>query len=122
VSYLAGERWSDRPKCSSPVIGAFCRSLWDRTPRSWPGLLARMDRIAGSAASRDVERARGYLAADWAVRRFAPRWLRRAGLDDDAATLEALAPVIDAKTAKAAHAAGRDIRKRVWKRRLEALG
>ncbi len=63
-----------------------------------------MDRIAGSADP-SKDKARGYLAHDWLVRRFAPRWLRRAGLEDDAAMLEACAPVVDEKTAKAARLA-----------------
>ena len=25
VAWIAGERWSDHPKCASPVIGAFMR-------------------------------------------------------------------------------------------------
>lgn len=29
VAYLAGEPWSDRPECASPVIGAFLRSWND---------------------------------------------------------------------------------------------
>ncbi len=121
VSYMAGEKWSDHPKCTSPVIGAFARTFWDRTPKTWQGLLDRAERIAGSATTREVDRARGYLAADRAVRRFAPRWLRRAGLEEDAVALEALAPVTDEASAKTAYNAGAEIRQRAYDRRDAAL-
>ncbi len=120
VAYWANEPWSDHPACASPVVGAFCRSLWDRQPKSWPGLLERVERIAGSASTSEVEKARGYLAHDWLVRRFAPRWLRRAGLEEDAAKLEALPPVTDTATAKAARKAAEGARDRAYAKRQEA--
>lgn len=121
IAMLAGEKWSDRPACASPVIAVFARVFWDRTPKTWQGLLDRADRIAGSATTKEIDRARGYLAADWAVRRFAPRWLRRAGLEEDAVRLESLAPVTDATSARAAYDAGGDIRQHAWKRYEESL-
>jgi len=42
ASYLAGERWSDHPACTSPVLAALARSVNDRTSdqgRSRLGLL-----------------------------------------------------------------------------------
>jgi len=89
VSWLADERWSDAPECASPVIGAFCRSFWDSSPDNWPGLLERIDRIAGSAKP-EADEARAWMATDWLVRVFTPTWLRKAGLTEDAAALEAL--------------------------------
>src|SRR6266571_4450046 len=68
VSWLRGEPWSASPDCADDTIAAFCRAFWDRSPRAWPGLLERIERIAGSTSTVKVRHARGYLAADWAVR------------------------------------------------------
>ncbi len=121
VSWLHDGTLNDQPSCSSRVVTAFCRTFWDRSPRTWAGLLERKERIAGSATTPDVDRARGYRAADWAVRRFAPRWLRWLELEDDAKALEALAPVTDEASAIAARKAAAGIREKVDKRYYVAL-
>lgn len=115
AAYMAGEPWSDAPKCASPVIGAFCRSFWDASKDNWPGLVERMDRIAGSA-NPAADDARAWLATDWLVRTVTPVWLRKAGLDAEADALVALPaltstalareaqPIIDGARAKASAA------------------
>ena len=101
VSWMAGETWSDAPSCSSPVIGAFCRSFWDASSENWPGLIERLDRIATSA-NPGADDARAWLAADWLVRTFTPVWLRKVGLDAEADALIALPALTSAALAREA--------------------
>src|SRR4051794_7375102 len=87
VAYFAGEPHSDHPACASPVITSFAMRLndrWDDEARQ--RLKPFIPRIVGT---RDpaLEETRRYLLVDWSVRTFAPRWLRRAGLDGHAAKL-----------------------------------
>ena len=112
AAYMANEPWSDAPKCASPVIGAFCRSFWDSSEDNWPGLIERLDRIAGSA-NPAADDARAWLATDWLVRVFTPMWLRKAALDAEADAITAMPaltstalareaqPIIEAARAKA---------------------
>ncbi len=129
AAYMAGEPWSDHPECVSPVIAAFLRSWNDTLPDSDRGQLVRYlanvndGGVLGTApASPELENRRSWLAVDWSVRVHTPAWLRLAGLDDQAATLEnlpeilnptpaaAIRPALDAvrKDARAAWAAARD--------------
>ena len=101
AAYMAGEPWSDSPKCASPVIGAFARSFWDASPDNWPGLVERLDAITASA-NPAADDARAWLAFDWLVRTFTPVWLRKAGLDTEAAALVALPALTSAALAKSA--------------------
>jgi hypothetical protein len=121
VAYVAGEPHSDHPKCVCPVLGAFGRRWNDGLPddETRTRLLAPfIPRLIGTRSTPDVQDARAFLAADWAVRIFTPAWLRLAGLDEDAAHLEQLdalesvelcheaMPVISAARKKANAAAG----------------
>jgi len=101
AAYMAGEPWSDSPKCASPVIGAFARSFWDASPDNWAGLVERLEPITASA-NREADDARAWLATDWLVRTFTPVWLRKAGLDEEAAALIALPPLTSSALAKSA--------------------
>jgi len=96
VAWLAGEPWSDRPECCCPVLAAFGRSWNDALPASQrTALLAPFaERLVGTRSTPEVQDARAFMAADWAVRVFTPVWLRAAGLVGSAETLEAL-PVLD---------------------------
>ena len=91
ASYLAGETWSDHPRCVSPVIGAFLRR-WnddlDDTVRQ--RLLAYAPRILGTATSESDETRRSWLSVDWLVREYAPAWLDLAGFGKHATTMRAL--------------------------------
>ena len=105
VAYVAGEKWSDHPECVSPVIGAFLRNWNDNLPTD-----ADRDRllkplipvIINTRSTRSVEEQRSYLALDWMIRTFLPKWLRLAKINDHADKVEALSPIIDMETAKAA--------------------
>ena len=92
VAFVAGEPWSDHPTCTSPVIGAFMRSLNDGLPDAERTalLLPLIPRLVGTRASADVESRRATMAADWLVREHTPAWLRLAGLTSQADALSAL--------------------------------
>ena len=103
VAFVAGDPWSDHPQCASSVIAAFLRSLNDSLPDTDRQLLKPLiPRLVATAASPSVERQRAYLCADWACRVIAPLGLRVRGLDQQATTLEALAPITNGRTARAA--------------------
>ena len=88
VSFLAGEKWSDWPVCSSPVVARFCQVINDRMDQEFRDKLqAYVPRLIGTASpEHDVARAE-YLA--WsAVRVFDPTELRAVGLNDWADLLE----------------------------------
>jgi hypothetical protein len=78
VSYVAGEPWSDQPKCACPVISAFLRTWNDSLPSD-----AERDRLLkpliphliDSKSTQGVEERRSYLALDWLVRVFTPKFL-----------------------------------------------
>jgi hypothetical protein len=106
TSWVAGEEWTDRPACACPVLTAFALRINDRMPdRPRQRLLPYVPRLAGSRSDPDRELRRGFLAADRAVRVFAPLALDAAGLGGEAAALRGLAEVSDAATARSAYAA-----------------
>ena len=118
VSYVAGEPWSDRPQCASPVIAAFCRSWNDATDdEGREALKAYIPRLVGSAASKEVEDRRGWMATDWLVHTYVPLWLRVAGLEDQAVRCEQL-PTIDSEGAwRAQRDDVWDVREKAWAHR-----
>ena len=93
VSAFAGEPWSNRPSCTSPVIAAYARSLNDWLPDdARQRLKVYIPRLVGTAAP-DLELRRAFACADAAVRVFAPLAFAAGGLVEEAAKLGALAPV-----------------------------
>jgi hypothetical protein len=93
ASYIAGEPWSDHPKCVSPVIAAFLRSWNDSLPTDERNALITPDVIAitiGTRGSAKLEERRSLMAADWLVRTHTVAWLRLAKLDKQADALEGL--------------------------------
>ena len=102
VSALAGEPWSNRPSCTSPVIAAYARSLNDWLPDdARQRLKVYIPRLVGTAAP-DLELRRAFACADAAVRVFAPLAFAAAGLVEEAAKLGALAPVDRESAARSA--------------------
>jgi hypothetical protein len=96
VAWFAGKEHTDRPPCVSPVLGAFGRALNDRMPKADRQQLKRfIPVLPGTAGSREVDRARAWLALDWLVRVAAVAWLDAAGLADDATALQELGPVLN---------------------------
>ena len=67
ASVIAKERFSDRPRCVCPVIGAFLRGWNDRAPHAERQRLGPYAaRIVGSRRSRQVTRERREICLDWA--------------------------------------------------------
>jgi hypothetical protein len=67
ASVLAKERFSDRPRCVCPVIGAFLRGWNDRaTHAERQRLTPYAARIVGSRSGRAVTRSRRDLCLEWA--------------------------------------------------------
>ncbi len=67
ASLIADEKFSDRPRCVCPVIGAFLRGWNDRAPhveRQRLGPYA--PRIVGSRSNRQVTRQRRDICLEWA--------------------------------------------------------
>jgi hypothetical protein len=92
VAYVAGEEWSDHPKCASPVISAFMRSWNDALPEADRNRLLKpyVLRLVGTAATAEVEEVRAWMCLDWLVRVHTPAWLRLAGLSEQADRLAGL--------------------------------
>ena len=106
VAYVAGEPWTDRPRCASKVLTDFCvtwNDAMDDTDRQI--LKPFIPRLVDTKASPAIERRRSYMALDWHCRVSAPTWLRLAGLTAEAEAIEATEPIVDARSARAAQAA-----------------
>ena len=111
VAYINGEEHSDKPACACPVITAFAIRTNDwmiDSERSQ--LLPFVLRIAGSKATKEIERQRGYIAADYAVRVFAPIALRARSLEDLAKRMEECQPITDKDSSLAARNMARQVR------------
>jgi hypothetical protein len=123
VAYVAGEPWSDHPECACPVLTSFMVPWNDQLgDADRQRLKPYIPRLVGTRSTSEVEQRRSWMACDWLVRTFTPAWLRLAGLNEDAAALEALpeltaSELVDAalptikkaqKSAAAAGAAARD--------------
>jgi hypothetical protein len=79
VSWLAGEKFSDRPSCTSPVLSSFLVRLNDGLPEDLrQELKPYLPRVIGTAGDGQDE-ARGWLAADFTIRTVLPTWLELAG-------------------------------------------
>jgi len=108
TSWLADEPWSDQPRCVSPVLAAFGRNLNDHLfADHLADLKPFAPRLIGTAGHRDIDQQAAYLLADWALRDITPHALDVIGLTDHAATLRALAPVVDRESARTAKEAYR---------------
>lgn len=105
IAHVAGERHSDTPASACPVIGSFLRVVgdWMRGAAARTALLLPyVTRVVGTRSTREVERRRAYLLADWACRTILPLALEAAHLDDHASAMRGLDPVVDPVTAHAA--------------------
>jgi hypothetical protein len=110
VAWLAGQPHTDSPPCACPVVAKATMRLNDRigdTALRTELLRPLLPRIVGSRASREVMVRRGYVAADMAVRVFAPLALEARGRLDLAKALRECAPIVDRGTARAGERAAR---------------
>jgi hypothetical protein len=99
-----GDGKTDTPPCASPVIGRYCTRLNDSALFAMHRDLLKpyAPKIVGTRASDKIEVQRGLIAADNACRVFAPIAFRAYKHEDWATECEALAPITDRATAKAA--------------------
>jgi hypothetical protein len=78
-SVIAGEGFTDRPRCVCDVIGAFLRSWNDRSSHAERQLLRPYaKRIVGSRARRSVTRRRRDVCLTWAGADLTGNWASRA--------------------------------------------
>jgi hypothetical protein len=78
VAFVAGDPWSDHPECACPVISAFMRAWNDGLPNDADRnrlLRPFIPKLVGSKGSKKVRDRRAWLAVDWTVRVFTPKWL-----------------------------------------------
>lgn len=96
VAWLAGERHSDSPDCTSPVITALVRSFNDVIPsdaaRSYY-LRSSIPRLINTRASRQVEKRRAATVIDFLVRGLLPMLLHKQGRHAEASELAGLKPI-----------------------------
>jgi len=104
VAYVAGEPWSDRPKCASKVIAAFCRSWNDSMDDATrQRLKPYVPKLIGTADGEATEQRLAWMVTDWLARVQAPAWFDLSEkLKPYAAKLRAL-PELTSKTAAKAH-------------------
>jgi hypothetical protein len=99
VACLAGEDWSDTPKCVSPTIGAFMRNLNDNVDDETRQKLKRFIPLVMNTNTGEADDLRrSWMAMDWLVRVHVPAWLDLAKLDSYAAAIRGGAEIIDGVT------------------------
>jgi hypothetical protein len=103
VAYVAGEPFSDRPECASPVITSFLVS-WNDAMNDVDRQMLKpyIVRLVGTRTGKRHEERRAWMLTDWLARECAPAWLRLAGLAGQAELLESLAPLTSAASARKA--------------------
>jgi hypothetical protein len=108
VSYIAGEPWSDAPQCACPVITTFMVSWNDSLPSNEERdrlLKPLIPLIVGTRSTKAVEEKRSYMALDWLIRVYTPKWLDMVpALHHDAKALRELDAIVDIAGATAAGA------------------
>jgi hypothetical protein len=91
VAYIAGEKWTDAPKCASPAIAGFLR-VWNDGMSDDDRQLLRplIPLLVNSRGSDEAEKKRYMIAFDWQIRVQVPEFLDAAGLSDHASKLRTL--------------------------------
>ena len=85
VSYLAGEAFSDSPKCSCPVIGSFLRTWNDGLNNKDRQMLKEfVPLLVNSKSTVAVERKRHQMIGNWFYKVWTPSFLDLAGLNKHA--------------------------------------
>jgi hypothetical protein len=106
VAYVAGEPWSDHPKCASPIITSFLIGWNDALPDDQRQILKPyIPRLVGTRVTAADDEQRAWILTDWLARECAPAWLRLAGLTAEAESFERLAPILDFDAAQTAQPA-----------------
>ena len=78
VAWIYGKDWTDSPACVSPVIATFMRNWNDSLPTDEDRdrlLKPLIQDLVGTKSSEELEERRSYMALDWLIRIFTPKWL-----------------------------------------------
>jgi hypothetical protein len=106
VAWLAGEPFSDAPRCACPVVRTFAMRLNDRIDNDalrTELLLPFVVSMVGSKSTDTVAAYRARLAADWAIRgSLAIWWDEVSWLKPVAEKLRAMAPLVTSEALKEA--------------------
>ena len=118
VAFLAGEKHSDQPRCVSPVIGDFVRSINDRMNDGERNRILRpvLHHVMGTRTASEDDRQRGFMCADWAVRVSVSILLRAVKFEEQAVQLESVAPIVDRESANKARLVAIEVRRFVDKK------
>lgn len=110
VAYVAGEDFSDHPRCASPVVSAFLRAWNDRLDdETRQRLKPYVVRVVGTAGSDAEEGRRRDLLWQWVLGTLVPTWLEIAGMHTEAEDVRARG-----------RPALAEVREKAWSRRLAA--
>jgi hypothetical protein len=120
AAWVAGEEWTDRPACVSPVLAGLGRKLNDVLPDRKRQLLKPFVGLLPGTASDGLDETRAYLALDWLIRTHTPTWLDLARLTVEATALADLPRIVDMPSAKAAAPAVRAARDQAYAARYAA--
>jgi hypothetical protein len=75
VAFIAGEEFSDNPKCASPVLAAFGRRLNDALPSDQRQQLERLIPLLVGTVNPEKDQQDGLRCAHWLVTHWLPTWL-----------------------------------------------
>lgn len=122
VAYVAGEPWSDHPKCASQTIGAFARSFNDNLDDEGRQRLAPFVlKMVGTNTGPEDEDKRRWLVADWMTHVHLPTWLDAARMTEQAEQVRALPKIESYETLRASRAVIDPIREAAWAKRQAVM-
>jgi hypothetical protein len=75
VAFVAGEPFTDRPACVSPVLAAFGRYLNDALPRERRQHLASLIPLLIGTVGAEADERDGLRCAHWLIAHWVPAWL-----------------------------------------------
>jgi hypothetical protein len=94
VAYVAGEPWSDHPKCASPMLTEFLIRLNDRLSHENRQLLKPyIVRLVETNTGLADEETRKWMLRDWLVHEWGAARLRAAGMIEEAEQFEQLGAI-----------------------------
>ncbi len=122
VAWAAGEPWTDRPQCVSPVIGAYLRRLNDDLDDDGrQELVPYIFKVIGTNTGPEDEERRRWLVANWMLQHHLPAWLDAAGLSEQAAIVRAIPEITSLAEWIAQRSVLRKVSDAAWKRRGEVF-
>jgi len=122
TAYIAGEKFSDHPKCTSEFITSLCISFNDRLPSNAERdryLKPLIPKLIGTRTTDADDETRRRMALNWVVRNRFPAYLRLAGLTAEAEQLEQLPEIVDLDGETIARRLSRETADKCWRIRNE---